>query len=154
MPSLRLCVTVATQTMEVWKGDELLRTYPVSTSRFGLGAEEGSFKTPLGSFEICEKHGGEKPLHTIFKERKPAGKWNPDQAPGEEDLILARILRLHGLEEENANSYQRYIYIHGTNHEDRIGTPSSHGCVRMKNSDIAELYDLIPLGSPVQISRP
>ena len=79
MPSLRLCVTVATQTMEVWKGDELLKTYPVSTSRFGLGTEEGSFKTPLGSFEICEKHGGEKPLHTIFKERKPAGKWNPDQ---------------------------------------------------------------------------
>jgi lipoprotein-anchoring transpeptidase ErfK/SrfK len=57
------------------------------------------------------------------------------------------------LEEENANSYQRYIYIHGTNHEDRIGTPASHGCVRMKNSDVAELYDLIPLGSSVQISR-
>jgi lipoprotein-anchoring transpeptidase ErfK/SrfK len=139
--------------MEVWRGNELLRTYPVSTSRFGLGTEEGSFKTPLGSFEICEKHGDEEPLHTIFKERKPAGEWNPDQPPGEEDLILARILRLHGLEEENANSYQRYNYIHGTNHEDRIGTPSSHGCVRMKNSDIAELYDLIPLGSPVQISR-
>ncbi len=152
MPSLHLRVTVSTQTIEVWSKGDLFRTYPVSTSRFGLGSEDGSLKTPLGDFQICEKYGTGESLHTIFKGRKPVGEWSPGAPPGEEDLILARILRLDGLEKENANSYDRYIYIHGTNQEEKIGTPASQGCIRMKNSDVAELYELVPLGTTIQIS--
>ncbi len=70
----------------------------------------------------------------------------------DDDLILTRILRLDGLEEENSNSYERYIYIHGTNHEQAIGTPASHGCIRMKNKDIAELFELVPLETSLRIS--
>ena len=152
MPSLHLRVTIATQTIEVWREEGLLKSYPVSTSKFGLGTEAGSFKTPLGAFQICEKYGAGESLHAIFKGRKPVAEWSPDRPTGEEDLILARILRLHGLEKENSNSYDRYIYIHGTNQEDQIGTPASHGCIRMKKRDVTELYDLVPLGTAVQIS--
>ena len=138
--------------MQVWQGEELLKSYPVSTSKFGLGSEEGSYKTPLGSFEVCEKFGGQADLFTIFRSRTAAGTWDPSKPSGE-DLILTRILRLNGLEEANSNSYGRYIYIHGTNQEDRIGTPASHGCVRMRNSDVIELYDSVPLQTPVRISE-
>lgn len=138
--------------MQVWQGEELLKSYPVSTSKFGLGSEEGSYKTPLGSFEVCEKFGGQADLFTIFRSRAAVGTWDPSKPSGE-DLILTRILRLNGLEEANSNSYGRYIYIHGTNQEDRIGTPASHGCVRMRNSDVIELYDSVPLQTPVRISE-
>ena len=152
MSSIELRVTISRQTVEVWRGSLLLQSYPVSTSKFGIGNEEGSFRTPLGRFEICEKYGEEQALHTIFKARKPIGKWNPDEDTRGADLILSRILRLNGLEEKNANSFQRYIYIHGTNHEDKIGSAASNGCVRMTNRDIGELYDLVPLWTPVLIS--
>ena len=152
MPSLQLRVTISTQTIEVWRDGDLFKSYPVSTSKFGLGTEVGSFKTPLGAFQIREKYGAKEDLHVIFKGRRPAGEWNPDRPSEEEDLILTRILHLHGLEEENSNSYDRYIYIHGTNQEEQIGTPASHGCIRMKKSDVAELYDLVPLGTAVRIS--
>ncbi|MAT48196.1 MAG: L,D-transpeptidase, partial [Verrucomicrobiaceae bacterium] len=81
------------------------------------------------------------------------GKWNPDRDFEDTDMILSRILRLNGLEKENANAFQRYIYIHGTNHEDKIGSTTSNGCVRMTNKDIGELYDLVPLGTPVLINE-
>ena len=152
MSSIELRVTISRQIIEVWRDNLFLSSYPVSTSKFGLGNEEGSFRTPLGNFEICEKYGEEESLNTIFNARKPAGKWNPCDKTEDGDLILSRILRLNGLEEANANAFQRYIYIHGTNHEDKIGSPASNGCIRMKNSDIAELYDLVPLGTPLLIS--
>jgi len=148
--ALHLRVSLAAQTLELRDGDLLVKRYPVSTSKFGAGTEEGSYKTPLGSFRICEKFGACAPLHTIFRSREPAGEWNPEQ-PCEADLVVARILRLDGLDPDNANSYRRFIYIHGTNHEDRISTPASQGCVRMRNSDIAELFDLVPLQTPVTI---
>lgn len=149
--TLHIRVSLAGQSLELHDGDRVLKRYPVSTSKFGPGNEEGSFRTPLGSFRICEKHGAGEPLHTIFRSRRPDGEWNPED-PCEDDLVLARILRLDGLDPENSNSYQRYIYIHGTNHEDRIGTPASQGCVRMKNCDVAELFDLVPVGTPVSIT--
>ena len=151
MSTYRLRVSVASQTMEVWEEDTLRKTYPISTSKFGIGTEEGSFKTPLGRFEIREKFGDQAPLRTIFKSREATGEWDPNQ-PCEDDLVVARILRLHGLDAENANSFERFIYIHGTNHEDKIGTPASHGCVRMMNADVVELYDLIPLHTEVEIA--
>ena len=150
---IHLQVSVASQTLQVWQGQKLVRTYPVSTSKFGTGSEEGSFRTPLGSFEICEKFGDRAPLFTIFKSRAAVGEWDPTE-PSEDDLVLTRILRLQGTEDSNANTYDRYIYIHGTNQEERIGVPASHGCIRMNNMDILELYDSVPLQTPIRILAP
>lgn len=151
MPAgLHIQVSIAEQTLELRDHETLLRRYPVSTSKFGPGFEEGSFKTPLGNFRICEKFGEGLPAHTSFRGREPVGQWDP-AIPCQDDLILARILRLDGLDPENGNSYQRFIYIHGTNHEDLIGTPASQGCVRMRNEDIIELFELLPLDTPVHI---
>jgi L,D-transpeptidase YbiS len=123
--------------------------YPVSTSQFGLGAEPGSFKTPLGRFEISEKIGAGAAYGAVFRSRVPTGEIGDPCDPA--DLIQTRILWLRGLDPENANTRDRYIYIHGTNHEEAIGAPASHGCVRMRNADIAELYDFVTEGTPVSI---
>ena len=150
-PGRSIRVTLADQRLVLLDNLQELKSYPVSTSRFGPGSDEGSFKTPLGQFLICEKLGDNAEPFTIFRSRIPVGTWISAD-PGDEDLVLTRILRLQGLEEDNANSYQRYIYIHGTNHEQSIGSPASHGCIRMRNQDILELYELTPVGTPVSIS--
>jgi hypothetical protein len=147
---LQIRVSLADQTLSLIDGDTILRSWPVSTSRFGPGTEEGSFKTPLGRFMVCEKFGDGEPRFTIFRSRQPEGLWSPGD-PNDADLVLTRILRLDGLDADNANTYERYIYIHGTNHEDRIGSPSSHGCIRMHNDHVLQLHDLTPLGTPVTI---
>ncbi|MEO6847609.1 MAG: L,D-transpeptidase [Chthoniobacterales bacterium] len=139
-----------TQTMELRKNGILEQTYPVSTSKFGLGFEEGSFKTPTGNFVIKEKFGETAPLFTIFKSRVSTDEISPPG--GDEDLILTRILWLGGLDKNNANTYDRYVYIHGTNQEAFIGKPASHGCIRMRNHDIADLYNRIPKGTRVHIA--
>ena len=105
----------------------------------------------MGSFKICEKFGAGSPLFTVFKSRLPVDRWDPSQ-PSEDDLVLTRILRLRGTEKENLNTYDRFIYIHGTNQEGRIGSPASHGCIRMKNADVIELFDTAPLNTPVRIT--
>ena len=120
---------------------EVLRCYPVSSSRFGIGTEEGSMKTPLGNFRIAEKIGHDAEPGTIFKARVPLGPDDP--LPETEDLITSRILWLDGMDEENANTRERFIYIHGTKHEDKIGLPESHGCIRMRNDDVIELFELV-----------
>lgn len=107
-------------------------------------------KTPLGRFRIAEKIGAGEPSGTIFKSRRPIGSLQKSKATG--DLVVSRILWLDGLEAENANTYKRYIYIHGTNHEDKIGEPASHGCIRMKNVDVVELFDLVEVDTPVRIT--
>ena len=127
-------------------------TLPASTSKFGLGTEEGSNRTPLGQFRICEKYGSNAPEGTIFKGRKPHGVWSPDQETPE-DLVLSRIFRLESTEPGLENTYLRYIYFHGTNQETLIGSPASHGCIRLKNSDITTLFDQVPVGTPVHISN-
>ncbi|MDQ3544902.1 MAG: L,D-transpeptidase [Verrucomicrobiota bacterium] len=147
-PILR--ISVPEQRLDLISGEEILDSYPVSTSRFGLGSEEGSMKTPLGKFKIGEKIGGDFPAGTIFRNRQPL-------APEEivlpsDDLIVSRILWLDGLEEQNANTRDRFIYIHGTNHEEEIGQPASHGCIRMKNDDLIALFDQVPLGAEVVIA--
>jgi L,D-transpeptidase YbiS len=148
MQSLR--VSIARQTLTLHgPGRGKRRTYPVSTSRFGLGTEPRTFKTPTGRFEIAEKIGAGAPLGAVFKSRVPTGEIG-DPADTD-DLIETRILWLRGLDPANANTHSRYIYIHGTNHEDQIGSPASHGCVRMRNADIAELFDLVAEGTPVFI---
>ncbi len=142
-------VSVPEQRLELVSGDEVLASYPVSTSRFGLGSEEGSMKTPLGRFRIGEKIGADAPPGTIFRNRLPL---TPEEVvQPTDDLVVSRILWLDGLEEHNANTRERYIYIHGTNHEDQIGQPASHGCIRMKNDDLIALFDQVPVGAEVVI---
>jgi lipoprotein-anchoring transpeptidase ErfK/SrfK len=98
-------------------------------------------KTPLGRFRIAEKIGDNAAPGTIFKARVALGPDDP--LPETEDFITSRILWLDGLEEENANTRDRFIYIHGTKHEGEIGTPASHGCIRMRNADVIELFELV-----------
>lgn len=148
----RIEVSVGTQRLVLWDGHRQVKSWPCSTSKYGLGYTEGSNKTPLGGFVIREKHGEDTPTGTIFKSRQPVGQWTPDIVT-DDDLILSRILWLDGVEKRNANTYQRYIYIHGTNDERRIGRPASHGCVRMKNDAVIELFELAPIGTPVWISE-
>ncbi len=138
------------QCLDLIEGGALVAKWPVSTSRFGLGSEVGSFHTPLGSFRIAEKIGAGCPLGTIFRGRVPQGVWAPGD-PEEEDMILTRILWLDGVEAHNANTKQRYVYIHGTQAEALLGTPASHGCVRMANADIRDLFERVEVGDAVEI---
>jgi len=142
-------VDIGRQVLDLCHRGERIKSWPVSTSRFGEGFEPGSFKTPTGRFALCEKIGAGFPLWTEFKSRKPTGAIA--SPGGEQDGILTRILWLSGLDGENANTRDRYIYFHGTNREDLIGTPASHGCIRLRNADIAELFDLVPEGARVVI---
>jgi lipoprotein-anchoring transpeptidase ErfK/SrfK len=145
----KIDVSIREQRLVVRRGDETLRSYPVSTSRFGLGTEEGSMKTPTGRFRIAEKIGGDAPSGTVFLSRIPLKPGDP--FPPTEDLVMSRILWLDGLEGDNVNTRERFIYIHGTKHEDKIGQPASHGCIRMRNEDVIELFDLVDEDTPVVI---
>jgi len=151
-PNTRIIVSVSNQKLDVYTGDALVASYPVSTSKFGLGSEEGSNRTPLGSLQISEKLGGEHPEGTIFKSRIPSGIWD-GCTQIDDDLVLTRILWLQGLQPDNANTHDRYIYIHGTNQEHLIGQTASYGCVRMRNSDIVELFELVEALTPVNIQQ-
>ena len=137
----KIDVSVRDQRLILTRDGEELRSYPISTSRFGIGTEEGSMKTPLGNFRIAEKIGHDAEPGTIFKARVALGPDDP--LPETEDLITSRILWLDGMDEENANTRERFIYIHGTKHEDKIGIPASHGCIRMRNDDVIELFELV-----------
>jgi L,D-transpeptidase YbiS len=146
---LKIQVSVRDQRLTLRDGRKKVASYPVSTSRFGLGSKEGSFKTPTGKFRIAEKIGEGASLGTVFKSRRPVKATR--KMLRDEDLVMTRILWLEGLEPRNANTHDRYIYIHGTNHEEEIGTAASHGCVRMTNADVAELFERITEGTPVEI---
>ncbi len=148
----RLEVSIATQTLSLWEGRRLVKSWPCSTSKFGIGFAPGSNQTPLGAFRIMEKHGDGASLHTIFKSRKPTGEWQPGTIT-DDDLILGRILWLEGAEDRNANTKDRYIYIHGTNGEEKIGQIASHGCIRLRNADVVELYDKVDIGMAVWIGE-
>lgn len=150
MPPLKILIRGSEQNLLVLQGDTIVAAFPVSTSRFGFGFEEESQKTPTGRFRISEKIGAEMPANTVFKERRPLEvervNWSADP-----DLITSRILWLEGVDSSNANSKDRYIYIHGTNQEHLIGEPASQGCVRMRNADVIELFDLVRTGTEVEI---
>ncbi|MEY2505297.1 MAG: hypothetical protein QOG27_1577 [Verrucomicrobiota bacterium] len=106
-------------------------------------------KTPTGRFRIAEKIGAEMPPGTVFKSRRPVKTTRKLLAA--EDLIMTRILWLDGLDPSNANTHERFIYIHGTNHEEQIGQPASHGCIRMRSADLVEVFDHVEIGTPVVI---
>ena len=148
-PNRTIHVSVARQTLELREEDRILREFPISTSAYGIGSEPDSMKTPLGRFEISEKIGHDAPHGMIFKSRVPINELGTEDHP--DDLVQTRILWLHGLDEHNTNTRERYIYIHGTNHESQLGTPASHGCIRMRNADVAELFDAVEPGTQVFI---
>ncbi len=155
---LYLVVSIETQTLLVCRNDAILERYNCSTSRFGTGNRENSLKTPLGLHRIREKYGNGAPPGRVFRDREDTGEdW--DHKQNGDNLILTRILRLEGLEEgvnkgTGIDSYERYIYIHGTGREDLIGTPLSHGCVCMRNHDVVRLFETVPEGTLVYIDPP
>lgn len=142
-------VSVPEQKLRLLRGGEVMAEFDVSTAAAGTGTEEGSLRTPTGLFRICEKIGAGAPERAVFRSRRLTGEIGAEDSA--EDLVLTRILWLDGLEPENANTRGRYIYIHGTNHEREIGRPASHGCVRMRNGDVARLFDLVETGTLVRI---
>src|SRR5688500_6909130 len=147
---MQIRIHVPSQTLDLLEeSGAILRCYVVSTSRYGLGSEPGSNKTPTGRFRIAEKHGDGAAPGEIFISRVPTGNFGEEN--DEKDHVQTRILWLEGLDPENANTYDRYIYIHGTTAESLLGTPASHGCVRMSNLDVIDLYDRVTPGTLVEI---
>lgn len=144
-------ISIRDQRLTLMEDEIPIRNYPVSTSRFGIGTEEGSMKTPTGRFRVAEKIGGGLPSDAVFQSRVPLKPG--DQLPPTEDLVMSRILWLDGVDEHNANTRDRFIYIHGTKHEDKIGRPASHGCVRMRNIDVVDLFELVDEGAHVTIEE-
>ena len=154
-----IIVDISEQRLYLYNNDNLVQSFPVSTSKYGEGQIENSFKTPLGLHEIKEKIGDKAPINTIFAARENTNKIaeiqiNPNDT--ENDFVTSRILWLDGLENGinrgvGVDSYSRYIYIHGTHEEGLIGQKASHGCIRMFNNDVIELYDMVSEGTKVQI---
>ena len=140
---------------------ELIHEYPVSTSKYGTGSENGSEKTPLGLHRIKNKIGGAMPMNMVLVGREPKGMLEDCIRDGVElpdDVITSRIMWLEGMEPGRnqggyVDTYNRYIYIHGTSDEDKIGTPASIGCIRMLNKDVVELYRLVDVGTEVLIEE-
>ena len=147
---LEVIISVAEQRLVVLRDGGLIRKFPISTSRFGMGDAFGSYKTPLGHLKVCEKVGDDFACGTVIKHRAATGEVLAANAAGR-DPIVTRILWLDGMDEQNRNAKGRGIYIHGTTEENRLGKPVSWGCIRMRSSDVIDLYSGIPLGTPVNI---
>ncbi len=146
----QLIISVREQKLMLVQNGGKVATYPVSTSMFGLGDARGRMTTPLGYMAVEKKIGDNVPVGAVFHNRRLTGEILQPNAPGR-DPITTRIIWLRGLEAQNSRAYQRCIYIHGTPEEKKIGRPASYGCIRMKSSDVAQLYDRVPLGAVVQI---
>jgi lipoprotein-anchoring transpeptidase ErfK/SrfK len=146
----QIVISTREQKLALLDRGNLMAIYPVSTSKFGLGDWRGSRYTPLGQLEIAEKIGDNAPPGAVFKDRRRTGEIVTPDSPGR-DPIVTRILWLRGLEPQNTNAFTRDIYIHGTTEERLIGTPASYGCIRMRSSDIINLYDIVGVGAAVTI---
>ena len=154
-----IIVDISEQRLYLFEKDKLKQSFPVSTSRFGEGSIENSYKTPLGSHEIKEKIGTDVPINTILIARKNTSrkaKIINEKIDSDDDFVTSRILWLEGLEVgknkgSGVDSYNRYIYIHGTHEEGLIGQKASHGCIRMFNQDVIYLYDKVEEGTKVLI---
>ena len=156
---LEIIVDISEQRLFVIEEDLVKESFPVSTSKYGEGEEENSYKTPLGKHEIKEKIGEGAKMNTIFVARLDTKKESeiitlPQDT--EDDHVTSRILWLDGLEHgvnkgQGVDSFNRYIYIHGTHEEGLIGTKASHGCIRMFNNDVIYLYDIVKKGTKVYI---
>jgi hypothetical protein len=146
-------VSVKEQKLAIYsRQGEIAKEYPVSTSKFGLGDKPGTYGTPLGVHEVVAKIGHGAPSGAVFKSRVWTGEVIKPDSPGR-DPIVSRILWLRGMEKINKNAYGRGIYIHGTAEERTIGKPASYGCIRMKSRDVMDLFNRLPIGSRVLITK-
>ena len=154
-----LMVDSSTQQLYLIDSKSQSRSFAISTSKYGMGCQQDSMMTPTGAHQIAEKIGGENKVNDIFVGRVATGEAadivSEEKSSGK-DLILTRILWLQGLEAnknsgDGVDSFHRYIYIHGTHEERLLGSPASHGCVRMSNSDIIDLYQKVSVGTFVYI---
>jgi lipoprotein-anchoring transpeptidase ErfK/SrfK len=148
--SSRVIISVRDQKLMLVQNGVIVATYPVSTSKYGLGDAWGSMATPLGLLQVAEKIGDRAPVGAVFHNRRWTGEVLRPNTPGR-DPIMTRIIWLRGLEAENSHAYRRCIYIHGTNEEKIIGRPASFGCIRMKSTDVTALYSQLPIGAVVEI---
>jgi lipoprotein-anchoring transpeptidase ErfK/SrfK len=149
---VRLAISVPDQRMALVQDGVEVARYRISTSRFGLGDQLGSYATPTGLLEVAQKIGDRVQEGTVFKSRRPTGEVLPPNAPGR-DPIVTRILWLRGLESNNVNSHKRCIYIHGTPEEKFLGKPVSWGCIRMGSKDVMKVYDAVAVGAKVEIAE-
>jgi hypothetical protein len=146
-----LVVDAAGQRLTVLREGRAVATHSVSTSAGGLGQRENSHRTPAGLHRVQDRYGAGDPAGAVFRGRRFTGEVRPAERwseAGGDDLILTRILRLSGLEPgvnqgPGVDSYERMIYIHGTNHEQDLGRPASQGCIRMANRDLVQLFDAV-----------
>ena len=162
LPSAEDCIVVSIDQQKLWhfQGQEC-RTYVVSTARAGRGCVQDSLQTPDGLHQVCEKIGAGAVPGMVFKARQPTGKLASEWATPEDNLITSRILWLDGLEPGRnqgmdaqgrlVDTRRRFVYIHGTNQQDKLGQPNSHGCVLLSDRDVIQLFDLVPVGTPVLI---
>lgn len=148
----KMLVSVRDQRMLLVRDGEPVKAYKISTSKFGLGSQSGSNRTPLGRMEVAKKIGGGQPKGMVFKTRRPTGEILRPNAPGR-DPIVSRILWLKGTDYHNRNTFGRLIYIHGTPEEWRLGHPASYGCIRMGMKDVIDLYNRVGEGAEVRVMR-
>lgn len=156
---LGVWVSIARQRVYLINNYHISALYLCSTAAAGIGNKVGSYKTPLGWHVIAECIGGGLPKGAVLKERQFSGRvWDLSKESKGEDLILTRILWLQGIEPginqgDGIDTHDRYIYIHGTPEESKLGTPVSHGCIRLSNADVIELFNQIKTGTPLLITR-
>jgi lipoprotein-anchoring transpeptidase ErfK/SrfK len=157
---VKINVDISKQQLELLDDTgKLMRRYAVSSSEKGAGELNGSFCTPRGKHIIRAKIGAGQPVNTVFLRRRPTGEiYSPElgEKHPDRDWILTRILWLSGLEPGfnrlgECDTMRRYIYIHGTPDSARLGIPGSHGCIRMHNADLVELFDMVSTGTTVEI---
>lgn len=154
-----IIIRVSEQMLYLVKDGTTVASYPTSASAYGIGSRAGSNKTPLGTHRISETFGDDAPLGTVFRSRVNTGKVAKiytDDTDVEDDLVTTRIMWLDGQEPgvnkgAGIDSHSRYIYIHGTQEEGLIGRPASHGCIRMKNQDVVQLFEQVKVGTLVEI---
>jgi hypothetical protein len=151
-PDLCAVVSVPDQKIAVLENGYPIARFPVSTSRYGIGDGFNSFATPLGYMEVAGKIGDGAPVGAVFRHRQMTGEILRPNSSGR-DPIVTRILWLRGLETQNANAFSRNIYIHGTPAEHLIGRPASFGCIRMRSRDVVQLFNMMPVGSLVKVSK-
>jgi hypothetical protein len=148
--NVKMLVSVSGQSATLFIDGAPRKKYVISTALKGTGSEAESNRTPLGLLRVSEKFGDGMAIGTVFKDRIPTGQiWQPGDEG--ENLILTRILWLEGCEPHNANTKDRYIYLHGTRNESKLGTPISQGCIVFGNKDIVEVFDLMPVGAYVEV---
>ena len=146
----RVIISVRDQKLMLMENGSIAATYPISTSKYGLGDAWGSLATPLGLLQVAQKIGDNAPIGAVFHNRRWTGEILRPNTPGR-DPVMTRIIWLRGLEVSNSHAFHRCIYIHGTNEEKLLGRPASFGCIRMRSVDVAALYGQLPLGAPVEI---